>query len=59
MDVTRTGLIDHSVTVVISHPLGRLAAQAISNMVRATANLEDTRNQTEILPFEIFTSENV
>jgi LacI family transcriptional regulator len=59
MDVTRAGLIDHSVTVVISHPLGRLAGQVISKMVRATSNLEDARNQTEILPFDIFTSENV
>ena len=59
MDVTRAALLDHSVTVVLSHPLERLATEIVSNMVRATSNLEDTRSQTSILPFDIFTSENV
>ena len=49
MDVPRTELNDHSVTVVPSHALERLAGQVISNMVHATFNLEDTRKQTEIL----------
>lgn len=59
MDVTRAGLLDHSVSLVISHPLERLAHEAIFNMIRASSSPEDARNQTSILPFEIFTLENI
>lgn len=59
IDVTRSALLDHSVTVVLAHPLEKLAQETIANMVRATSNLDDARNQTSILPFDILTSENV
>lgn len=59
MEVTRAGLLDHSVTMVIAHPLERFANETIANMVRASSTPEDARNQTNILPFEIYTSENV
>ena len=59
MDVTRSGLLDRSVTVVISHPLEQLANETISSMIRAASSPDDARNQTSILPFHIYTSENI
>jgi LacI family transcriptional regulator len=59
MDVTRAGLLEHSVHLVISHPVERFAREAISNMIRAAHSPGDARSQTSILPFEIYTSENI
>ena len=57
MDVTRAALLDGAMTVVISHPLDRLAREAIDGMVRACA--QPGSNQTCIVPFEIYTRENL
>lgn len=57
MDVTRAALLDGSMTLVISHPLARLARDAIDGMVRACTTRGG--NQTSIVPFEIHTRENV
>jgi len=57
MDVTRAALLDGTMTLVISHPLARLAREAIDSMVLACADLG--RNQTSIVPFEIYTRENI
>lgn len=57
MDVTRAALLDGAMTLVISHPLDRLAREAIDGMIRACATLGS--NQTSIVPFEIFTRENL
>ena len=59
MDVTRAGLLDGTLTLVISHPLPLLADAAIAGMIRASAPSPDAGNQTTILPFEIFTRENI
>ena len=59
MDVTRAALLDGILTVLISHPLPRVADAAIAGMIRASAPSADTGNQTTILPFEIFTRENI
>jgi LacI family transcriptional regulator len=59
MDVTRAGLLDGMLTLVISHPLPLLADAAIAGMIRASAPSPDAGNQTTILPFEIFTRENI
>lgn len=56
-DVTRAALLDGTMTLVISHPLSRLARDAIDGMIRACAN--PGSNQTSIAPFEIFTRENI
>ena len=56
-DVTRAALLDGTMTLVISHPLARLARDAIDGMIRACAN--PGSNQTSIAPFEIFTRENI
>lgn len=56
-EVTRAALLDGTMTLVISHPLARLARDAIDGMIRACAN--PGSNQTSIAPFEIFTRENI
>lgn len=56
-EVTRAALLDGAMTLVISHPLARLARDAIDGMIRACAN--PGSNQTSIAPFEIFTRENI
>jgi LacI family transcriptional regulator len=56
-DVTRAALLDGTMTLVISHPLARLAREAIDGMIRACAS--PGTNQTTIVPFEIFTRENI
>lgn len=56
-EVTRAALLDGTMTLVISHPLARLARDAIDGMVRAAAN--PASNQTSIAPFEIYTRENI
>lgn len=57
MDVTRAALLDGAMTLVISHPLDRLAREAIDGMIRACAT--PGSNQTSIVPFEIYTRENL
>ena len=59
MDITRSGLLDGALTFVISHPLDRLANEALSRMVRAVNVKSNEGNYTCILPFEIFTRENI
>lgn len=56
-EVTRSALLDGSLTLVISHPLAHLARELIDGMVRACAN--QSGNQTSIVPFEIYTRENI
>jgi LacI family transcriptional regulator len=59
MDVTRAALLDGTLTFVISHPLERLAREAIDRMARAATAPMDATNHTSILPFEIYTRENI
>lgn len=56
-DVTRAALLDGTMALVISHPLARLAREAIDGMIRACAN--PGINQTSIVPFDIYTRENI
>ena len=57
MDVTRAALLDGTMTMVIAHPLARLARDAIDGMVKACTT--PGGNHTSIAPFEIFTRENI
>ena len=59
MDNTRAGLLDGTLTMVISHPLQRLAQETISGMIRAAAAPAEPARQTIILPFDIYTRENI
>jgi LacI family transcriptional regulator len=59
MDNTRAALLDGTLTLVISHPLRRLAAEAIDGMARAVTARGVAANYTSILPFELHTRENI
>lgn len=57
MEVTRAALLDGTMTLVISHPLALLAREAITGMIQACAS--PGSNQTSVVPFEIYTRENI
>jgi LacI family transcriptional regulator len=59
MDVTREALLDGTMTFAISHPLPRLADEAISGMIRAVIAKPDIGNFTCVLPFDLHTRENI
>ena len=59
MENTRGGLLDGTLTVVISHPLEAMANGAIQGMIRASNSHDETGSQTIILPFDLFTRENI
>jgi LacI family transcriptional regulator len=59
MDVTRAALLDGTLTFVISHPLARIAQETLAGMVRAVSAPNEGGNFTTILPFEIYTRENI
>lgn len=58
-DITRAALLDGTLTLVISHPLDRLARDAIAGMVKASTSRSEGGNWTSVVPFEIFTRENL
>ena len=59
MDITRSALLDGTMTLAICHPLQRLAQHLIDGMCRAVMTRAAGRNFTSILPFEIYTRENI
>lgn len=59
MDTTRAALLDGALTLVIAHPMARMGEVAISGMIRASSQRTETANYTSILPFEIYTRENI
>ena len=59
MDVTRQALLDGIMTFVISHPLNRLADEALAGMVRSVKAKGGGGNFTSVLPFEIYTRESI
>ena len=59
MDVTRAALLDGTLSFLIAHPLDRLARQAIDRMTQAVATGSSTGTFTSVLPFEIYTRENI
>ncbi len=59
MDVTRAALLDGTMTLVISHPLERLARDAVSAMLRTVSRPPGQSNFTSIVPFDIHVRENL
>ena len=59
MDITKQALLDGTMTFAISHPLNRLADEAVAGMVRSVKTRGGDSNFTSILPFEIYTRENI
>jgi LacI family transcriptional regulator len=59
MDVTRSALLDGTMTLAICHPLPQLAHRLIDGMCRATSAATAGGNYTSILPFELYTRESI
>lgn len=59
MDTTRSGLLDGSLTLVISHPFSSIAGETIAALVRAKNAGPEAGTQSVIIPFEIYNSENL
>ena len=59
MDATRTALLDGTLTLVIAHPLERLARETIAAMIGAKSEGGSGAGRTVTLPFEIYTPENL
>lgn len=57
MDVTRSALLDGTMTWVMGSPIEQLSQALLSGMVRAVAG--ESGNWTAVLPFEIITRENL
>jgi LacI family transcriptional regulator len=58
-EFTRAALIDGTINFLITHPMQRLANEAIAAMIRAFDGGAEISPQTITLPFEIYTSENL
>ena len=54
----RAGLLDGTHTMVLGHPLERLAQETISGMLRAIKLESESGRQITILPFETSTRES-
>lgn len=59
MDITRSALLDGTLSMVLSYPLAQLAGDTIAGMLRAAAARGGPATYTSILPFEIYTRENL
>lgn len=59
IEPTRMALIDGTLTMAISHPIDRLAQEALASMIKAKQSGPDTGAQTVHLGFDIYTSENI
>ena len=59
MDNTRGGLLDGTITMVLHDPLDKLAQEALAIMIRSCTNPEERGRTTVVLPFEIYTRENI
>jgi len=46
-------------TVVISQPLARIGDEVVSGMIKALNTRSEHRTFTSVLPFEIYTRENI
>jgi LacI family transcriptional regulator len=59
MDNVKTVLLDGTITLSVAHPSAKLAEEAITGMVRSAAAKADKNSHTRIVPFEIYTRENL
>lgn len=59
LESTRAGLLDGTLTFLISHPFERLAQETIAAMQRAQAAGAPAGGESVSVPFEIYTRENL
>ncbi len=55
----KAALLDRTLTLSIAHPLARLADEAIRGMILATESKDEHASYTRIVPFDLFTRENL
>jgi LacI family transcriptional regulator len=58
-DINRAALLDGTMTIAIAHPLRRLADDVLAGMIRAVSAKGETANFTSVVPFEVYTRENI
>lgn len=58
-DETRAALADDMIQVVLSHPATAMARSAVEVMAKRLTRQSDGGRQQHLLPFEIFTAENM
>ena len=56
---TRAGLLDGTLTMVLGHPLERLAQETINGMLRTIKLGAESGKQITVLPFETYTRESI
>ncbi|MGU7772750.1 LacI family DNA-binding transcriptional regulator [Burkholderia sp. MR1-5-21] len=59
MDSTKSGLLDGTLTMVISHPFQSIANETIVAMIRARKAGSEIGRYAAIVPFDIYTPENI
>jgi LacI family transcriptional regulator len=59
MENTRLGLLDGTLSMVINSPTEKFVYETINGMIKACQTGEDQGRQTIVLPFEIYTRENI
>lgn len=59
METTKAGLLDGTLTMVISHPFDTIARETISATIRAKKSGPDAGRQSVLVPFELYTRENI
>jgi LacI family transcriptional regulator len=59
MDTTKAGLLDRALTLVISHPFEAIAQAIIAATLRAKKSGPEGGSQSVLVPFDIYTSENI
>lgn len=59
MDSTKAGLMDRSLSFIIAHPVERMARETIAATLRAKKAGTEAGAQSVLVPFDIYTSENV
>jgi LacI family transcriptional regulator len=59
MDNTRSGLLDGTLSMVLNDPLDKMSREAVNIMIRGCTQPEERGRSTSILPFEIYTRENI
>lgn len=59
MDTTKAGLLDGALTLVISHPFAAIARETIAATLRASKSGPEAGSQSVLVPFELYTRENI
>jgi len=59
MDNTRLGLLDGTLSMILNSPTEKFVTETISGMIKASQASEDQGRQTIVIPFEIYTRENI